>query len=112
MFFILSALCFLTLNLEFVFWVDVCEIVQEVMELEHLGDGRVKPEKGNTCLYKIALAMCVCLCAALLLALILGKSTTHTHTDGHKHFSSPCIIICKEFRGNVSYSVTHALLRS
>lgn len=41
------------------------------MELEHLGGGGVKPERGSSRLYKIALAMCVCLCAALLLALIL-----------------------------------------
>ncbi|XP_035475542.2 phosphate-regulating neutral endopeptidase PHEX [Scophthalmus maximus] len=41
------------------------------MELEHLGGGGVKPERGNTRLYKIALAMCVFLCAILLLALIL-----------------------------------------
>ncbi|KAK9527491.1 hypothetical protein VZT92_014049 [Zoarces viviparus] len=41
------------------------------MELERLGGGGVKPERGNSRLYKIALAMCVCLCAALLLALIL-----------------------------------------
>ncbi|GLD69167.1 phosphate-regulating neutral endopeptidase [Lates japonicus] len=41
------------------------------MELEHLGGGGVKPERGNTRLYRIALAMCVCLCAVLLLALIL-----------------------------------------
>lgn len=41
------------------------------MELEHFGGGGVKPERGNSRLYRIALAMCVCLCAALLLALIL-----------------------------------------
>ncbi|KAF7214142.1 phosphate-regulating neutral endopeptidase PHEX isoform X1 [Nothobranchius furzeri] len=41
------------------------------MELEHLGGGGVKPERGGNRLYKIALVMCVCLCAALLLALIL-----------------------------------------
>ncbi|KAA8580550.1 hypothetical protein FQN60_013508 [Etheostoma spectabile] len=41
------------------------------MELERLGGGGVKPERGNSRLYRIALAMCVCLCAALLLALIL-----------------------------------------
>ncbi|XP_068566340.1 phosphate-regulating neutral endopeptidase PHEX [Cebidichthys violaceus] len=41
------------------------------MELERLGGGGVKPERGNSRLYKIALAVCVCLCAALLLALIL-----------------------------------------
>ncbi|KAM6907958.1 phosphate-regulating neutral endopeptidase PHEX [Lycodopsis pacificus] len=41
------------------------------MELERLGGGGVKPERGNSRLYKMALAMCVCLCAALLLALIL-----------------------------------------
>ncbi|XP_047468059.1 phosphate-regulating neutral endopeptidase PHEX [Mugil cephalus] len=41
------------------------------MELEHLGGGGVKPERGSSRLYKIALAMCVCLCAVLLLALIL-----------------------------------------
>lgn len=53
------------------------------MELEHLGGGGAKPEKGNPRLYKIALALCVCLCAVLLLALILGKSTTTTHTHMH-----------------------------
>lgn len=41
------------------------------MELEHLDHGGVKPERGGSRLYKIALAMCVCVCAALLLALIL-----------------------------------------
>ncbi|XP_069015864.1 phosphate-regulating neutral endopeptidase PHEX [Embiotoca jacksoni] len=41
------------------------------MELDHLGGSGVKPERGSSRLYKIALAMCVCLCAALLLALIL-----------------------------------------
>ncbi|XP_054478641.1 phosphate-regulating neutral endopeptidase PHEX [Anoplopoma fimbria] len=41
------------------------------MELERLGGGGVKPERGNSRLYRIALAMCVCVCAALLLALIL-----------------------------------------
>nr|XP_040023571.1 phosphate-regulating neutral endopeptidase PHEX [Gasterosteus aculeatus aculeatus] len=41
------------------------------MELERLGGGGVKPERGNSRLYRIALAVCVCLCAALLLALIL-----------------------------------------
>ncbi|XP_037550251.1 phosphate-regulating neutral endopeptidase PHEX [Nematolebias whitei] len=41
------------------------------MELEHLGGGGVKPERGTNRLYKIALVMCVCICAALLLALIL-----------------------------------------
>ncbi|XP_015225644.1 PREDICTED: phosphate-regulating neutral endopeptidase [Cyprinodon variegatus] len=41
------------------------------MELEHLGGGGVKTERGVGRLYKIALAMCVCLCAALLLGLIL-----------------------------------------
>lgn len=48
------------------------------MELEHLGGGGAKPEKGNPRLYKIALALCVCLCAVLLLALVLGKLTTTT----------------------------------
>uniref|UniRef100_A0A3Q2E4R0 Phosphate regulating endopeptidase homolog, X-linked n=1 Tax=Cyprinodon variegatus TaxID=28743 RepID=A0A3Q2E4R0_CYPVA len=43
------------------------------MELEHLGGGGVKTERGVGRLYKIALAMCVCLCAALLLGLILGS---------------------------------------
>ncbi|XP_034004572.1 phosphate-regulating neutral endopeptidase PHEX [Trematomus bernacchii] len=41
------------------------------MEVERLSGGGVKPERGNSRLYRIALAMCVCLCAALLLALIL-----------------------------------------
>ncbi|KAG7524186.1 phosphate-regulating neutral endopeptidase [Solea senegalensis] len=41
------------------------------MEVEHLNGSGLKPERGNTRLYKIALAMCVCLCAILLLALIL-----------------------------------------
>ncbi|KAM9333255.1 LOW QUALITY PROTEIN: phosphate-regulating neutral endopeptidase PHEX [Pholidichthys leucotaenia] len=41
------------------------------MELEHLGGGGAKPERGTSRLYKIALAMCACLCAALLLALII-----------------------------------------
>lgn len=45
------------------------------MELEHLGNTGVKAEKGNTRLYKIALAICALLCAVLLLALIVGKST-------------------------------------
>lgn len=41
------------------------------MELDRLSGGGVKLERGNTRLYRIALAMCVCVCAALLLALIL-----------------------------------------
>ncbi|XP_056290337.1 phosphate-regulating neutral endopeptidase PHEX isoform X2 [Pseudoliparis swirei] len=41
------------------------------MELERLSGGGVKPERGNSRLYRIVLAMCVCVCAALLLALIL-----------------------------------------
>ncbi|XP_042254880.1 phosphate-regulating neutral endopeptidase PHEX [Thunnus maccoyii] len=46
------------------------------MELERLGGSGVKPERGNSRLYRIALAMCVCVCAALLLALILVAQRT------------------------------------
>lgn len=60
------------------------------MELEHLGGGGVKPERGTNRLYKIALVMCVCVCAALLLALILGKSI-NMHTLKH---TCICIYVC------------------
>eukprot|EP00064_Thunnus_orientalis_P020988 superscaffoldBa00006100_g21142 len=47
-----------------------------IMELERLGGSGVKPERGNSRFYRIALAMCVCVCAALLLALILVAQRT------------------------------------
>ncbi|KAM4606267.1 phosphate-regulating neutral endopeptidase PHEX [Polymixia lowei] len=47
------------------------------MELERLGVGRSKPERGNSRLLRIALALCVCLCAALLLAVIVVSQRTN-----------------------------------
>ncbi|XP_055007227.1 phosphate-regulating neutral endopeptidase PHEX [Boleophthalmus pectinirostris] len=51
------------------------------MELDRLGGGGVKPERGAPRLYRVALAMCACLCVALLLALIIVSSQKSTQEE-------------------------------
>ncbi|XP_068160623.1 phosphate-regulating neutral endopeptidase PHEX [Antennarius striatus] len=58
------------------------------MELERLGGGGVKPERGSARRYRIALVVCVCLCAALLLALIIVSQKTR---QGEFCLSPECI---------------------